>query len=257
MQDIDFLPSRYHERNRQRQAVTTWITVIAAIVLLLFVGGVYQHRREGALRQQLADTLERQADCQRLNTTLNTMQAELREYEALASLYEYLEHPWPRSRIIEAVLGPLPEDVYLSELSILRQQATASGSTPQRDTKRGRTTSATTEPELAPPVEDLKKLREQFDGTTEYVSLKGLALETTRLHSYLAELHASELFHRVNLEAVSALSADEAQRLGIVGGHAGQFEIRLELRPGYGQPGGPATEKTPALVEVSETRRHR
>jgi hypothetical protein len=129
-----------------------------------------------------------------------------------------------------ALLDPLPEQIHVEQLQVERQPSAP-------ETRSGLRTSPTTKAEeeplaaLSPAASDLKRLRGQFDSTRTVVTLAGTTTASDALHRYVIELGQESLFSQARLLSVEA---DDADRRRI------RFSVMLVVRPGYGQPGGPA-----------------
>jgi hypothetical protein len=159
---------------------------------------------------------------------LQGIHAQLAGLRSQAELIVYLRHPWPRTQLLAAVLGPLPEEVALDSIRIARDKAGVGAAA-----LRARPTPTDgTAPDGRPPAErDLALLREELDAAETIVALEGETSNTLALHAYLGALGRCDLFGRAEL-----VSIEESE------GAAGvfRFSARLAARPGYGQPNGPA-----------------
>ncbi len=233
MHDIDFLPSKYREQNTARKA-----RVWQFAVLLLF-GGVIVATAAGQYLLRVSATSERDAvllqhtAAKATNDLFDRLQSRLADVRSTAQLYTYLQHPWPRTQILAAVGRELPDEVTLSEMRItLDANASPEGG---RNRPRDPRRSENEDKELAgmhPAARDLKQLADEFNGQRTVVLLAGHTSDTAALHRLVARLGDAALFAKAELRSLEA-----AQRRELHGSSV--FEVRLTVRPGYGQPGGP------------------
>ena len=126
MSDIDFLPIEYRQRVRQRQSQSWRIVVAAAMIGLVAAAAITQHYRWRRVRADLADVTPAYVAAVNLQSRLAGVQRQLDQARACAELYTYLRHPWPRTQLLTAMLGPLPEEITLQRVQILREPADAS-----------------------------------------------------------------------------------------------------------------------------------
>jgi len=239
MQDIDFLPIEYRQKNQQRQSEPWQLVVAAVIVALTAAAAIGQRTHSRRAVAELATIAPAYDDAVKLQSRLAETQKQLSRAKARAELYTYLRHPWPRTQLLAALLGPLPGEVAFQEVQILRQVATASTPTPSRSAAEIKS-EAEKSKSLPPAGRDLEKIRDRADAMHTVVVLTGTATDGAALHRYLSDLDVEELFDKAELDSLS--STDNEKQRGAV-----QFRAVLSVRPGYGQPGGPdGTEKTDA-----------
>lgn len=231
MHDIDFLPVEYRQRQarHKRQA---WVSVAVTVMVGLIVTTAwFQHRRYRHAEDRLATILpEHEATVDR-SKRLDEMHAQLNSARVGAELYTYLRHPWPRTRILNAILKPLPEEITFDELRISRE--TPSGATSRRRAAQAdRQTEQEELSKLLPAVRDLKKLRDEFDPALTVVKISGVTNRGDALHRYLGKLNNdTNLFTKAELDDLESDHGDRSRML--------RFTATVTVRPGYGQPGGP------------------
>ena len=232
MHQIDFLPAEYRHSHARRQSQPWRIFVVLIFAAIVAAAAFGQHRRRSRLEADLeAIAPQRQAAAER-NRLLGQLQSELHQARADAELFTYLRHPWPRTRVIHALLAPLPDEITFEQLEIRRQPP---GGRPYIE-RLSRTEQEEQMAQLAnlpPAARDLKRLRDQFDAAQTVVTIDGQSSESAALHRYLEELGRVDLFSRVELASIEndQASPDEALR----------FRATLVVRPGYGQPNGTAS----------------
>ncbi len=245
MHDIDFLPIEFRQTHAQRRW-QPWRAIVMAAVAVLVGGGVAsQHLRRCHLQSELAGILPAHQTALRQQSQLSGLQAGLQRVKAEAELVTYLHHPWPRTRILEALLDPLPRQVTLEHLEIHREAATSKtrGRFPQPPAApQDKEAEAKAQEALPPAVGDLKQLRDACDPQQTMIAISGISTDSDALHEYLGRLAQSRLVAKAEL-----LSIERETESGGVPLAAGQpvsvetvrFHAALTVKPGYGQPGGP------------------
>jgi Tfp pilus assembly protein PilN len=230
MHDIDFLPVEYRRRQARNKRQVWGSVAVTVMVGLIVTTAWFQHRRYRHAEDRLATILpEHEATVDR-SKRLDEMHAQLNSARAGAELYTYLRHPWPRTRIINAILKPLPEEITFDELQISRE--TPSGATSRRRAAQAdRQTEKEELSKLLPTARDLKKLRDEFDPALTVVKISGVTNRGDALHRYLGELNDTNLFTKAELDNLESDRGDRSRML--------RFTATVTVRPGYGQPGGP------------------
>jgi Tfp pilus assembly protein PilN len=245
MRDLDFLPVEFRQTHAQKRW-QPWRAIIMTVVAVLVVGGVAsQHLRRCRLERELEGILPAHRAALRQQSQLSGLQAGLQRIKAEAELVAYLHHPWPRTRIIEALLDPLPPQVTLEHLEIHKGAATSKtpGPFPQPPAAPpDREAEAKAQEALPPAARDLKQLRDTCDPQQTTIAMSGVATDSDALHEYLGRLAHARLVAKAEL-----VSIERDPESGRAPGAAGQplsvetvrFHATLTVKPGYGQPGGP------------------
>ena len=244
--DIDFLPVHYREKKVQRQTnawrvgVTVLMVGAIATALACQIGLRYQAECE------LAELNTRHAAAQGQTQHLADLQLQLKAVNERAGLYAYLQHPWPRTQICAAVIDGLPAQVTLQELRIWRETPAASNNanSPDRNRAKSRADEVAELAKLSAAARDLRKLRDELDKQQTVVSLSGVASDEVLMRSYLKHIAQNEWFSKVEWGPVEKSEGDPA--------HVAKFSVRLIVRPGYGQPGGPQGPGAGATVAKLE-----
>lgn len=243
MHNIDFLPEHYREVNAQRRTHLWRVIVVAMGLGCLLSGAGYDKFQRSLLKSQMVAAQKRYTASQLLGLRISKLESELHATQDEAELYVYLEHPWPRSRIIAAVVAPLPKDIYLDRLDIAYRDAPRAVS--RRDAVRAKPAKASDENKtLSPARDDLRQLRKQYDGQDLVVTLSGLVEDETSLHNYLAQLESSDWFTSAELGDVQRDQHD--------GREFSRFQVELIVRAGYGQPDGPQPHRD-GIASVSNS----
>jgi Tfp pilus assembly protein PilN len=239
--DIDFLPDVYREAGIQRKNITLRAVVIAAFVSLVGFAVVYQQHLRIVAQEQLAALLPSYEQSQAETKRLAEMQTQLQSVQRQAELYTYLRHPWPRSQILAALTEPLPDEIQLQELSIVREPlATSGGDAAPPSAKPSEAAAA----KLNPAQRDLATLRDHWDRTQIVVKLSGQTDDPLALHRYLEELNRIVMFSRVEEGVIESLPGDSKNQI--------HFAARVIVRPGYGQPKGPTLESATVTATSEE-----
>lgn len=239
MQDIDFLPDQYRRKQWRRQSRQSHLAIVAMFAVLLVGAVLFQYYQKRQAQRQLADLLPQYDLAMSQNEQLAEVSSRLQTTVASAELFTYLRHPWPRTQLLDALLDPLPEEITFETLQIGGSVPPSLAATRRRSTAESRTTEA----ELAalpPAARDLKQLRDQFDAMETVVRLSGTTTRSSALHGYLSELGNVPLFSRAELESIESLEGAS---------NTLQFDAALVVRPGYGQPGGPAATTTGTAMQ--------
>jgi Tfp pilus assembly protein PilN len=213
-------------------------------VVMIGVSGVYQHLLRRNALQDLAQTGPQYDQAQALMREEAELKRQLQLVTTEAELYTYLRHPWPATQVLATALSPLPDCITLHQIRLIQDQPQlpAAVASPQAQPPK-----KPTEPEPA-SLRDLRQLREDNDNRPRVLILSGVTTNTAALQQYLLVLGESKFFVKTEL---GSLETDTTDRPGSM-----DFTARLIVRPGYGQPGGPAEpsegkpKKWPAMTKV-------
>jgi Tfp pilus assembly protein PilN len=159
---------------------------------------------------------------------------EVEQSRQFAKLYAYLKFPWPRTQMLANIAKDLPPQVTLRELTIVEE-------TTKSVARRGVTAVGVTSQSAAsnPPAEaDLALLRSQQDQSRTEIQISGTTTNSGALHLFVMALNGTPLFESAKLHSLEAVAGSRQPK--------SNFYIRLTVRPGYGQSGGPQTP--PAIV---------
>jgi len=242
MHDIDFLPVQYYQQNVRRQSQPWRIVVVVIFVALVGATTLAQHHRRQYVEAELAAVTPPYELAVGQSTRLAGIQVQLQKARRSAELYTYLQHPWPRTQLLVALLAPLPDNIVFEQLQITREKPLSQAPTE----RRFRPEKVSEEEDLTklPPAErDLKALREEFDKMQTVIHISGTTAESGSLHRYLGELGKNDLFAKAELNSLESVEHK--------GGATMRFKATVFVRPGYGQPGGPTRppKTTPAPAQ--------
>jgi hypothetical protein len=232
VKNIDCLPEIYRQRQVLRSARLWWGGV--AVVFSLAIGGTAaaQWYLRHSLDVQLATVEPLYAISLQQNAEMANLQTKITQADDLVSLYLYLDHPWPRTQLLAEVAAPLPPSIRLIDLRLSEEGVVAPNSVVTEDVNRNS--------EAMPPAQptaksDLATLRADFDRKRAVLELSGNANKIEELHAYVDALAKSPLVAAASLTGLEA-------GVGASGGEGTKFRVRIEVRPGYGQPGAPAAK---------------
>jgi Tfp pilus assembly protein PilN len=229
MHELDFLPVEYRQQQTRRQWFSKRIAVVVLFIGLMLLARGTQMYHGSQARKALAALGPQCEQAQRQSNQLSALQEQLQTAEARAELHTYLRHPWPRSRLLAAIIAPLPKEVIFQELRMTRE------GNPNPDGTDRRPGASAEEPaaaKVSPAGLDLKWLRDNCDRTRTVIRISGSSGTSAALYQYLGCLAKDDLFAKADL-----VSIDEGQGAGM------HFNALIVVRPGYGQPGGPSDAK--------------
>jgi hypothetical protein len=239
MKTIDFLPDIYRQRAALRKARVWW-----CLVVLLFGGTIgsaiaAQVWLRVSLKRQLALVEDTFLASQSQVHELATLQSQISVSSQYASLFTYLQHPWPRTQLLAQIVQPLPAQVRLTQIHIRDEELPRE--TPQAGPQhRGPDPDATAK--LAPPEDDLAHLQQEMDRKQTVIELQGYTPTEAHLHEYVGALSSSTLVASVHIKTLEADPDQKHQRT--------RFILRLIVQPGYGQRGNetPLPDHRPAKL---------
>jgi len=233
--EIDFLPSGFHDRKRRHRA-RGWRWGVAVVFVALgglgLAGNRIQHARLRAGHGLLAPQAAAVADLDRQSTELR---GRIESIGLKADLRARLRLRPATTRLLAAVTGPLPSHVTLTELHV-SEGLTPAAAPPAQP--------APDQP-LPPPVRrDLDRLDGE-SGRPVLVSVRGVAPDDAAVSDYLAGLGRSGLFDEVRL-----LFTDHHDHLG----HGLRaFSAELRVRPAAPPP---SVTASPAVTADAEGNRY-
>lgn len=227
--EIDFLPVTYLEAGVNRKNITLRFGVVGVFAALLVFALLYQQHLRRRAEGQLAELQPQYERAVADSKLLSDLQARVKTAEKQAELYAYLQHPWPRSRIISTLSESLPDEIELERIDVVREPipgALAEQNKPVAASQPGATPA-----KIEPAEQDLAALRDEWDKSQVVVNIIGITEDPAVLHHYMEQLGNVPLFTRVDLNSAERIPGDTSGRM--------RFTAKLIVRPGYGQPKGP------------------
>ena len=242
MKEIDFLPIRYRERSVQRRARLWRALMVCCLAAFVVAVAVAQQALRRSLERQLAALNTRYPAAAAESARVNQLQQDAAETDAFGALYTYLDHPWPTTQLLTAVAAALPETAVISEMKLETSQIPNTVSAPSPP------------PSSAPPAtaadaakRDLDQLRAAQDKLAFTLHISGLTSDTKQLHDFVRQLAPSPLFKSAKLESLESRKTENQVA-------ESRFELRLFLRAGFGQPGGPVEPLLESSTPIGRAR---
>jgi Tfp pilus assembly protein PilN len=234
--ELDFLPAAYRQQS-MRHRDRRWRAV-------LFIGGVMV--LAAAWTYRVVDRRAAQHHFDSLTAAHDSAVQTQREWEAAqqkllrsnqqADLITYLKHPWATSQTLAAIIRPMPESVRLTELKITREPIGGRAAPPPAKPNPNEKPNAAAS-QVPPAVQDLTRLREEYDQQQVVVLLSGETLDGDALHRYIRRLESGDVFAAAELKSLQRREGAANSKLL----STSQFEARAVMRPGIGQAGGTET----------------
>jgi Tfp pilus assembly protein PilN len=230
MKTIDFLPESYRQREALRQARVWWGLVIVVFGLAIGSAAGAQAWLRLRLELQLAELGPHYVQAQAQARELAAPQSQLASANQEASLFTYLEHPWPRTQILAHLTQPLPDSirltqVHISEHELSRDQQPSSGA-------RRRGAGEKDDAEKLPPAQDdLARMQVEMDFRQVMVSVEGFTSDVPDLHAYVAAINDSPLVAAAEIKSFES-SLDKGPTTART-----QFRVDVTVRKAHGQVG--------------------
>ncbi|MBN2296437.1 MAG: PilN domain-containing protein [Pirellulales bacterium] len=238
MNQIDFLPYSYRREHTRRRRQAWQLVAIALVAGIIAVASLFQFQTAAKLQTQLNAVLPQYQEAQDRNKRFAELKIELKNAQDQAELFTYLRHPWPKTQLVAALLRPLPKEVALEKVVILRKLPNGARrqsiiSQTQREEEEKRLAS------LSPAARDLEQIRSDVDRMQTELTITGITKQPAALHEYVGQLAHESFFAKTQLESIESVKQKGNEHL--------IFELQLLVKPGYGQPGGPG--KSPLARE--------
>src|SRR6478735_10836996 len=122
MNTIDFLPEHYRQRTLLRRARAWWGICAAIFGSVIVVSSFSQWCLQRSVKNQLLELEPLSRIAQEQDERFAALQRDVSKKEETAALFAYLRHPWPRSRVIAALIEQVPEGVELSNFHLFLEQ---------------------------------------------------------------------------------------------------------------------------------------
>ncbi len=246
MKNIDFLPEVYRERTALYHARIWWgiVVLIFSVAIGSTAGAQYLLRR--SIQRQIDELAQDFQDAQAQVRRLAQLQLENRTAGELAGLVTYLEQPWPRTRLLAEVLGPLPDSMHLTELVITEEDAARQATDETGPRRRSRQPQSQEAVKLSPALSDLETLRQTHDYKRPVIEITGHVADAAIVHEYVAALGRSPLVAEARIKSLESAAAVLQEKRT-------QFTLRLLFKSSHGQPAiDEAKSAGPAPVRVAQ-----
>jgi hypothetical protein len=237
MKSIDFLPEIYRQRAALLRARLWWGIVVVIFSSAIGASAMAQTWLRHGLRQQLAAMAGEYAIAQTQVQELATLQAQILRAGHEASLYTFLENPWPRTQLLAEMVSPLPTSIRLTQIHLAEGESarTAIQAGPRNSKAEEEASSKAT-----PPEKDLARLQVENERRQTTIEIEGHTTDVPSLHEYVGAVSRSPLVAGATIKSLEAATAIQAGQT--------RFTLRLLIRPGYCQrsDGAPQTAASAA-----------
>lgn len=239
---IDFLPDIYRQREALRHARLWWGMVVVIFAGALGSSAVAQALLRHRLQQQLDSLAGEYAAAQAQVQELSALQAQILRAGHEASLYTFLENPWPRTQLLAQVVGPLPDGIQLTQVHLADAESAKTAIQAGPRNTKAEEEAAT---KASPPERDLARLAADDDRRQTTIEIDGHTADVPRLHEYVHDISRSPLVAGAAIKSLEAATAHHAGKT--------RFTLRLLIKPSYCQRGEAAvkTASTAALPKAS------
>src|SRR5688572_664412 len=122
MKNIDFLPDIYRQREALRRARLWWGVVIVIFSGAIGASALAQGLLRHNVRHQLDALASEYASAQAQVQELSSLQSQILRAGHEASLYTFLDNPWPRTQILAEIVRPLPASIRLTKISLTEEE---------------------------------------------------------------------------------------------------------------------------------------
>lgn len=251
MKSIDFLPDIYRQREALRRARLWWGIVVVVFGGAIGASTLAQAWLRHSIHQQMDSLSADFAAAQTQVQELSTLQSQIVRAGHEASLYTFLENPWPRTQLLAQIVGPMPDCIRITQIHISEQESakTAIQAGP-RNVKADEDAAA----KATGPEKDLARLQEEMDRRQTMIEIDGHSSDVSKLHDYVAAVSRSPLVADATIKSLEAAPNQTAQN------QAGQnqagktrFTLRLQIRPGYCQQRNDVAGIKPSAATASTT----
>jgi hypothetical protein len=235
---IDFLPDIYRQRETLRRARLWWGIVVVVFSTAIGASTLAQAWQRRSTQQQLDGLAGEYASAQTQVQELSSIQSQIVRAGHEASLYTYLENPWPRTQLLAQVVGPLPDCIRLSQIHITEQESAKTAVQVGPRSTKSEEEAAT---KATSPEKDLARLQDENDRRQTMIELDGHSTDVPRLHEYVSAVSRSPLVAGATIKSLEAA----ANQTGTT-----RFTLRLTIRAGYCQATGDGPV-TPASLPLA------
>jgi hypothetical protein len=223
---IDFLPDVYRQREALRRARLWWGIVVVIFAGALGSSAVAQALLRHSLHEQLDSLAVEYTAAQAQVQELSVLQAQILRAGHEASLYTFLENPWPRTQLLAQVVGPLPDCIRLSQIHLADEESAKTAIQVGPRNTKAEEEAAT---KASPPERDLARLQDDYDRRQATIEIDGHTADVPRLHQYVGDISRSPLVAGAAIKSLEAATANHAGKT--------RFTLRLMIQPGYCQRG--------------------
>jgi hypothetical protein len=226
MKNIDFLPEIYRQREIMRRARLWWGIVVVIFGSAIGVAASAQAWLKHTLVQQLDDLTPPYAAAQAQVKELSSLQVEINKAGHEASLYTFLESPWPRTQLLAELVQPLATTIRLTQIHLAEEdQARSAIQAGPRNLKADEEAAA----KATPSEKDLAKLQSETERRQTSIEIDGHTTDVQRLHRYVEDINRAPLIAAANIKSLEGAASNQQGQT--------RFTLRAIVRPGYCQRG--------------------
>jgi hypothetical protein len=239
-QAIDFLPDHYRERRKQRRVRWWWALIVCLFGGVVLATASLQWLNVQRVKRELHQLEVQCTAFRQLDQQLLELEMKAAALSHSANLYTFLNHPWPRTQILAAVIHPLPQEVQLTSIRLSESLVAKKNAAPA-------TPEATTEAAapVHPAVADLQLLHDAHESQRIVVLIEGSVKEAETLHQYLEALGDHPLIAEARL---SSMESRKLETYSLV-----VFQLHITVKAGHGLTDGPAGPLSPVKETPAET----
>lgn len=225
MKEIDFLPAEML-RQRAMRSQRQWQILLASMFVAALIGS---YALQAYCRHELARTLDQLAPqyktARQQQQQLKQLRAAAGQYHEAAALYALLQHPWPRTQLLAALLSRLTEEIHLSSVCIAPAAgASRSGNISLQTTQL---TASNSESALPPARKDWQRLLDEARARPPVMEITGTTTDAAALHQVLTQLTQSPLFTSSRLVSLTSVEGSAALL---------RFTLVVEVQTPHGVP---------------------
>jgi hypothetical protein len=223
MKNIDFMLDSYRHQVQGRRSRWWQMVIVCTFTGLFLVCFSWQSTLLYKVQQKSQEAGQRHMAAIALQQEHKRLQEQLAQLNDVAELYDFLEHPWPRTQVMRQLTSNLPNDMAFRYVGITAKVAD------RPIAKTETSTDAHAKPSTA--RQDLNLLQNEVANRQLWVSITGETSDSTLVHTYAYDLSKCPLFEDVKLESVENSGEETLSRV--------TFRLRAMLKPGYGTMNGP------------------
>ena len=222
MKTIDFLPQKYHDKSARQRAGIWRLLVVALLGGAVAAASVGQLLHRRSIQAQIEELQPLYVDAQTKATMLAQLQTELTHETAAATLYAYLQTPWPRTQVVSAVAIPVGAELRIEQLHLIETAAPATVAATEESGS-----AAPVLENMSPATRDLTTIRAEMATRATHTEIIGTSAEAAVIHAYLEALERSPIVARAQLVSLENVSmAGKPRQL--------RFTAQVKMRPARG-----------------------
>ncbi len=220
MNEIEFLPKRFREKQRNSKVKIPRVLVFSLLIGLLAIVSLYQLAKLHHIRSQLATLKAQHERIDQLTQEVERTQAEVAQKRHHVRLLTFLDYPYPKSQILAQITNPLPGEITIKRIELTHTKI-ATNSAREKSEKGG-----DQKPQGNPMEIDLQQLIVENKNRQCTVELEGTTDDTSLLYTFLAALHESGLVESAKIESIDP-------QMDVDGHEYSNFTAHVNIRRGH------------------------